>query len=247
MQTKVCTKCRKEQQVSDYSKNQNNADGLHAWCKNCTRAYQKARRAELKAKNLCKQCQKPAYKWFLCKDHFKSQRAATNKVLKVRYYSSLQLGLCICKDQVVPGETRCKACKDLHYTARKTKEASWKAAGMCMVCGDVRYETSTYYCLKHLMIKRRRDILRSVGQRVVCDDKPKLHKRLIEIQTTEICHWCEKSTSPDLRTIDHVVPLAHNMARALDPDNLVMACRTCNDSKGDKLPGDWSPRSKEAA
>jgi len=36
---KQCTKCRKQKDESEFSKNRNNKDGLKFWCKKCVREY----------------------------------------------------------------------------------------------------------------------------------------------------------------------------------------------------------------
>ena len=39
--TKKCTKCRRELPLSEFTKNKSHRDGLQAWCKSCTREYNK--------------------------------------------------------------------------------------------------------------------------------------------------------------------------------------------------------------
>lgn len=48
----------------------------------------------------------------------------------------------------------------------------------------------------------------------------------------DICWYCHDELTDDLRTIDHVVPRARGGTNALG--NLVLACRWCNSSKGDR-------------
>ncbi len=38
---KHCTKCRKQKDESEFSKNRNNKDGLRFWCKKCEREYKR--------------------------------------------------------------------------------------------------------------------------------------------------------------------------------------------------------------
>jgi 5-methylcytosine-specific restriction protein A len=51
-----------------------------------------------------------------------------------------------------------------------------------------------------------------------------------------ICHYCEKKFSPSELTMDHVVPLARGGTSA--KNNLVTACRPCNQAKRLQTPVD---------
>lgn len=53
-----------------------------------------------------------------------------------------------------------------------------------------------------------------------------------------LCWWCEKSLSR--YHVDHVIPLSRGGSN--DPQNLVISCPSCNDSKGAKLPQEWIGR-----
>jgi 5-methylcytosine-specific restriction endonuclease McrA len=49
------------------------------------------------------------------------------------------------------------------------------------------------------------------------------------------CYWCHKQLTR--YHVDHIVPLSRNGSN--NPDNLVVACSTCNTSRGKKLPHEW--------
>lgn len=53
------------------------------------------------------------------------------------------------------------------------------------------------------------------------------------------CYWCGKSTGDDYH-VDHVIPIARGGSNG--PDNLVIACPPCNQSKGAKLPHEFADR-----
>ena len=51
------------------------------------------------------------------------------------------------------------------------------------------------------------------------------------------CYYCEERVGEDYH-VDHLVPLSRG---GLDiPENIVIACPTCNLSKADKLPHEWA-------
>ena len=60
--------------------------------------------------------------------------------------------------------------------------------------------------------------------------------RLLEDQGFR-CHWCGGDISGGKHTVDHYIPLAKGGSNG--PENLVMACLTCNCSKSDKLPDEF--------
>lgn len=47
------------------------------------------------------------------------------------------------------------------------------------------------------------------------------------------CHYCECELSREAMTIDHVIPLAKGGPNS--QDNMVIACRACNEAKGDSM------------
>jgi 5-methylcytosine-specific restriction endonuclease McrA len=63
---------------------------------------------------------------------------------------------------------------------------------------------------------------------------------IANLKKITLCHWCDALLTKTTHTIDHVVPLARGGTHA--PDNLVVACRSCNSSRGAKLVSEWKGR-----
>ena len=51
------------------------------------------------------------------------------------------------------------------------------------------------------------------------------------------CHWCKRAMSRNEITLDHVMPLT--LGGIHTKENIVIACRSCNCSKGKKHPDIW--------
>jgi 5-methylcytosine-specific restriction endonuclease McrA len=51
------------------------------------------------------------------------------------------------------------------------------------------------------------------------------------------CKLCRAPLTPETATLDHVIPRSKGGSGAVN--NLVTACRTCNQKKGDKLMRDY--------
>jgi hypothetical protein len=56
-------------------------------------------------------------------------------------------------------------------------------------------------------------------------------QRMSRIKPTDRCYLCGKRFSRDDLILDHVVPVAVDLKRALDPDNLAPACSRCHRAK----------------
>ena len=68
--------------------------------------------------------------------------------------------------------------------------------------------------------------------------RPLSTDELIELKRdAHVCAYCGDPFMQSERTIDHVVPVCHGGAHTLD--NIVVACRACNESKGIKSLEDW--------
>jgi 5-methylcytosine-specific restriction endonuclease McrA len=55
------------------------------------------------------------------------------------------------------------------------------------------------------------------------------------------CHWCGEFVGLTFE-IDHVIPLSRGGVD--DPSNIVVCCKTCNRSKGYKLPEEWEEQKR---
>lgn len=56
------------------------------------------------------------------------------------------------------------------------------------------------------------------------------------------CYWCAKTTRPEKRHLDHIIPLAKGGADATG--NICVACPSCNQSKNAKMPEQFSGQSE---
>lgn len=56
-------------------------------------------------------------------------------------------------------------------------------------------------------------------------------QRLIRIKPVDRCYLCDKRFGRDELVLDHVVPVAADLKRALDPDNLAPVCAVCHRAK----------------
>lgn len=62
--------------------------------------------------------------------------------------------------------------------------------------------------------------------------------RLLKLQKGR-CYWCDENCKKEYE-IDHVIPLARGGSNYAS--NIVIACKSCNRSKQDKLPHEWGDK-----
>lgn len=79
--------------------------------------------------------------------------------------------------------------------------------------------------------RRRARIRRAEGAHGIADIRAQFDRQKGR------CYWCGKKVG-DTYHVDHIVPLSRGGSNW--PENLVIACSTCNRSKGNKLPHEWS-------
>lgn len=81
--------------------------------------------------------------------------------------------------------------------------------------------------------RRRARLMQAPGSHTVQDIQKQYERQKGK------CYWCGKKLGTGKRAyhVDHVVPLSRGGSNW--PDNLVIACHTCNERKNDRLPHEW--------
>jgi 5-methylcytosine-specific restriction endonuclease McrA len=77
-------------------------------------------------------------------------------------------------------------------------------------------------------------------RRGITEDEWAVLVRLVIERDGWICAYCDCNTSQEGHAIDHGYPVSRGGTN--DLENLVMSCRSCNSSKGDRILDDeWTP------
>lgn len=202
---KVCSRCKRHLPVKFYYYSKASTDQLQNRCKQCGREQQ----AEYARK----------------KDIPKRRTRNPEHLLQ-------GLKECFHCDQVKPLDqfsptsrgigkvtAYCKSCLSLRMMRNPTEHAR-KAR-------EYRAKNQDHWRQSHAahMLRRRAVKLKQ--------DSGLVTSRLIhEIYAIEFCYYCTQFTERIARTIEHRHPLSRGGLH--HPDNLAMACRTCNISKSDR-------------
>lgn len=165
----------------------------------------------------------------------------------------------------------CKECDLVRHkayaAANPEKVTKWKADDYARRREDVRAYNADHYAenaeterarravyrVAHLEESRRQDRVYYANNRDkfrVLNNRRRMRERDAGSHTaSEIreqyrrqggrCHWCGDKAGLDYH-VDHVIPVSKGGSNG--PDNLVIACPTCNLRKGSKLPHEFSDR-----
>ena len=102
--------------------------------------------------------------------------------------------------------------------------------------------TQHAYKLKHYRANRERYRVYVRNRRARKREAPGNHTAAdidkLYLEQDGQCCYCG-ALLPDGYHVDHVIPLSRGGSNS--PDNLVLACPTCNCSKNDRLPEEWNP------
>jgi 5-methylcytosine-specific restriction endonuclease McrA len=208
------------------------------------------------------QCCKKCNQWFPCTpDYFYIREAATGKLHRVckpcyrsrrkRYYDTHQeQATAYTRSWVANNPERKKAADKAYrersreqirpvkhdwYIARRDrvkakKKARYHANPEWHRAQSRQYHRTHKHVAKAAVARRRAREAAAQGQHTKEDVQ-----RQYQAQKGK-CYWCGKDVS-NVYHLDHVIPLAKGGSNG--PENLVIACPSCNLSKRDKLPHEW--------
>lgn len=249
---KVCTKCREAQPatVECFGRDSKRVDGLNGWCKACQRAYRVANRDQrLESKRRYRASNKEriseygrvysaANKERI--DAYKREWYAANKEReddKKRKYIEANKGRVFERGRSyrAANKERLASRRSEWYAANKERLSAWHHAYYVENKERVIERTRRYYAanpdkVRAGRLRRRARIAQAEGTHTATDIQVQYERQKGK------CYWCNERVGSDYH-VDHIVPLARGGSNW--PENLVIACPTCNLSKHDKLPHEW--------
>jgi 5-methylcytosine-specific restriction endonuclease McrA len=208
---KTCSKCKIEKDAFGFGPQRQSKDGLASWCKQCKKELESQRRI---AKGI-PQKRAPLVV------------GGNKECLKCGDIKPIVLFPASSRGRMGKGPY-CKPCnKQYHKEHQKRperREATRRATQKYRDGNRARWRF-----LHRCNMQLRRARMRKVDTGLVT------HEVLERLYSTEVCNYCGECTPISNRTCDHVIPISRGGLH--HPDNLVMACGSCNSSKGDRLPG----------
>ncbi len=193
---KICTRCEVKKKRSEFYTSSVSRDGLHSWCKVCSRVYDKARRESVAGKEYSRVYDKARGESVVRQEYKRIRSSEYYEINKERYRSRAAVYYAANK------ESRCAydkayrktdAGKEANHRGMNKRRATKRGATIGPIDEAAVYE----FC---------------GGKCVYCGSKEKL-------------------------SLDHVVALVAGGSHT--QNNLVVACKSCNSSKGAKPVVEW--------
>jgi len=234
---KRCTACRESKALSLFHTRRASPDGKKQICKQCANAQQKGRRDKRRPeyRTQCIDCSASLHSRKAgaerCQDCAR-HRDATQKSTwqeqhpenSKRYYARNRAVVISRTKQrriAQPGyKPRSRMPRELARASKRKARRKWAAANKDRVRENERRSAN-----------RRRARLRDSCSPGVTREQWAERLRLFG----GFCAYCPRPAT----TVDHCIPIARGGPDAID--NVVPACRSCNSSKGARLPLEWTP------
>lgn len=247
---KQCSKCKVRKNISEFHKTKYQKDGYKTECKQCRKTYAKQKRIEAGGKNhpdrrsetetlkLCTKCQTLKSRvsfekssWCKeCRREYNRQYFGANEKF-IPIVTNSQKQCCMCKElkdflQYSPSKrgrlglsSYCKPCASKKQLEFYTKEQR-------------RIKTQKYRdnnrewwrSLHRINQFNRRENIKLASDGTITP------QFIEEVYNSEFCHYCNESTPKKFRTLEHKQPLKKGGKHSTN--NIVMACLSCNCSKG---------------
>lgn len=212
-EVRPCSKCRREQPRELFGRMTGSRDGLASWCNPCRSRLEAERRArrglKARAKPLVGDGEKQCLRCDVVKPLVDFREAKRGRLGRASY---------------------CRPCES-EYRRQLTTKSGGRAYARRKTQEYRDRNRERWRFLHRCNMQRRRAIKASADTGLVTKEV------LLAIYETDACHYCCRLTERVDRTCDHVIPLTRGGLH--HPDNLVMACGSCNSSKGDRTPEEW--------
>lgn len=245
---KKCRECETVKPVSEFGNNKTNKDGLTKNCLDCQnrlkREYCDKNRESVRFWNRKHQ---PLKEKEVFPEGYKrcSKCKVLKSVLEFSSHAGHKDGLCSwCKDCVIKEAEPKRDEKNKRYREIYKENAEEERERLKKYREDNREWYVNWSRLwrknnktKTKIYKHRRRVLETSAQG--CYTEEDIEKKRKE--QNGFCWWCgnpfDETQNRLMETIDHVIPLARGGTN--EPSNIVLAHKSCNSSKGTKMPWEW--------
>ena len=228
---KTCSRCGEAKSLIEFGKDKHSASGYAYACKACRNAHNRqyvCLTAQVESHKICPYCQK-------------------SKPATTEFFNR-------CKRSPGGLRSKCKECRKAtrleHRSARAEYNRQYYHANRDRIIAHVKsyYEANREARLRYLRnwqeknqdrhgANKRASVLRRLARKRAAQGNhtAKDVERQYEAQKGK-CYYCQANVG-DVYHVDHVIPLSRGGSNG--PENIVVACAPCNQSKSDKMPHEW--------
>jgi 5-methylcytosine-specific restriction endonuclease McrA len=238
--TKICTKCKCEKQLSEFTNLKNSKDGKHSYCKICNRLVNKQSRLNNKEKiKIKKQKEYQENKEKILqqrKEYYSNNRE--NILKRVSNYTELNR-------QEINTKRREFRKENLEHMKSQDRKKYVKFREQILEDrkryfkdnrDEIKQRQKNWYKTENgkMLIKNR-----NMKRRHKYNEGDVTTQQLKELfKNTKSCYWCNNKLVKGYIHVDHYEPLSKGGKHTIS--NLVLACRDCNLSKGSQDPLDFA-------
>lgn len=219
---KVCTKCGESFSATAeyFHRDKHRNDGLYPICKECVRAYGVAHKEEIAER-------RRAY-YVAHKEEVNEQSRAWRATHKEEIDEYNRAYRAANKEE---GNERSRAYYAAHKEEISARVCAYNQAHKEKMSKRARaWQKANPLKVRATHQRRRARKRNAVGSYTAADIEAQYKRQKGR------CYWCDVKVGETYH-MDHVVPLSRGGSDL--PENLVVACPTCNCSKHDKLPHEW--------
>ena len=235
MNARRCTKCGETKPVKEFYADARRADGCRPHCKMCMRSAQRVRPA---SKRTAAQRADYRRRRGQVRAPYLSMAEIRSRAAEKRSKIARQQ-----REAVIRAPRLTRGSREWYAVATESEVAAYRVLAR-------EYFRSKYPSIKSDEVERVARYKRLHRERCVQWGSTRIRRiaqqsvrsisadELADLKRdTQVCAYCGDPFTRSERTIDHVVPVCRGGAHTLD--NIVVACRACNESKGIKSLEDW--------
>jgi len=232
IQTKICTKCGEEKEISFFHKAKLGKHGVVAWCKDCCKIWQLENKEMLQIAN--SEYRKNNKEIIAIRDKkYRNKNIEKLSLKQKKYYEQNKEKISLQKKEYDKNNKEKISLRRKEYYQLNKEKISLAHKKYHQKNYDALYAKQKEY--NHTFIGKMIKKNTRHKRRAIEKKGDVTTAQLMELQqNTKVCYWCGCNLKNVKKHLDHYIPLSKGGKHTLS--NLVMSCSKCNQLKSSKDP-----------